>query len=171
MKRNDDTNQSYRAFWEKFCTEKYPTILEMARYLTGGDEDRALDIAQTVVFRLLKYAPRPAGVANIEGYVFRAAQNAFKDSLRAVNDLNQPAPEEKNEPSQPFTLEPRLLAALRSDKNLEALAMTKDPQLRATQELRAQGFTFPQIASQLGEPVRRTRYRWYAYQAMLKRKK
>lgn len=170
MSRNDDEKLRYRQFWEKFCMEKYPTILEMARYLTGGNEDQAFDIAQTVVFRLLKYAPQPAGVANVEGYVFRTAQNAFKDSLRAVNSLNQPAPEEKSELPQPFTLESRLLDTLRSKENLEALAMTRDPKLRATQELRAQGFTFPEIANKLGESVRRTRSRWYAYKAMLRDK-
>ena len=169
MSRNDDEKPAYRQFWEKFCTEKYPTILEMARYLTAGNEDRALDIAQTVIYRLLKYAPQPAGVANIEGYVFRTAQNAWRDSVRAVKDLDQPELDWK-EPSQPFTLEPRVLEALRREENLEVLAMTKDPKLRVTQELRAQGFTFPQIAEQLGENVNHTRYRWYKHKGMLKRK-
>src|SRR5262245_57665057 len=99
MNSDDETTKRYRVFWEKFCTEKYPLILEKARYVTGGNEDHAYDIAQTVVYRLLKYAP--VGVGNIEGYVFTAAQNAWRDSLRAVKDLNQPDPEGKDEPPQP----------------------------------------------------------------------
>lgn len=169
MSNDDETKRRYRVFWEKYCTERYPTILERARYVTAGNEDHARDIAQTVVERLLRYLPEPAGIENIEGYVYRTAQNAWKDSLRAVNDLNQPNPEGK-EPSQPITLEPRLLDVLRSEEKLAALALTKDPKVRMIQKLRAEGFTFPQIAGQLGEPVRQTRYRWYKYQATLKRK-
>jgi DNA-directed RNA polymerase specialized sigma24 family protein len=168
MSSDDETKRRYRVFWEKFCTERYPRILEMARYVTGN-EDHAHDIAQTVVERLLRYLPQPA---NVEGYVYTMAQNAWKDSLRAVNSLNQPKPE-GNEPSQPSSLEPRLRDVLRSEENLKVLALTKDakdPKVRITQALRAQGFTFPQIANQLGEKVRQTRYRWYKYQTMLKRK-
>jgi DNA-directed RNA polymerase specialized sigma24 family protein len=169
MSSDDETKRRYRVFWEKFCTERYPTILEKARYLTAGNEDHARDIAQTVVERLLRYLPQPL---NVEGYVYTMAQNAWKDSLRAVNKLNQPNPE-GNEPSQPSKLAPQLRDLLRSEENLKVLELTKDPKnpkVRITQKLLAQGFTFPQIADRLGEKVRQTRYRWYKYQAMLKRK-
>lgn len=164
MSSDDETKRRYRAFWEKFCTERYSLILEKARYVTGN-EDHAHDIAQTVVERLLRYLPQPA---NIEGYVYTMTQNAWKDSLRAVNKLSQPDPE-GNEPSRPSKLTPRLRDVLGSQENHAALALIKDPKVQMIQKLRAQGFTLPEIADQLGEPVRHIRYLWYQYRAMLKR--
>lgn len=166
-------NPRYRSFWDRVCTEKYPTILNMARYLTGGNEDRARDLAQTVVWRLLHYCPPPATVLNVPAYLFRTTRNAWKDSLQAVNELSLTELEKNSSVPQPVSLEARILNELDRERSLRAFELGEESETEKffrTVELRAQGFTFPEIAGLLQENVRNTRYRWYRHHANLRRR-
>lgn len=166
-------NPRYRRFWDKVCTEKYPAILNMARYLTAGNEDRARDLAQTVVWRILHYCPPPATVTNVPGYLFRITKNAWRDSLQAVNELSLTELEKNSSMPQPVSLEARLLRELERERTLRAFVLSEESEtekLLQTLELRLQGFTFLDIARLLQEGVSQTRYRWYKHRANLRRR-
>ena len=151
----------YRRFWQRVTSNKYDRILEIARCFTRNITD-AQDLAQTVVFRLLKYCPKPIRIINLDSYIFISTRHAWLDSQPSHKEIKF-SELRKTDAPQISVLDPNLERFLETCdiKALVGKAVSNDTQLMRTKILLEAGYKLPEIAKLLGEPVRRTRHRWY----------
>lgn len=159
-----------RRFWKRVVANRYEKILEIARRFTRNISD-AQDLAQTVILRLLQYAPKPARIINIDAYIFTSTKHAFLDSQRhsqrevVFSDLK------KDDLPETGVLDPNINTFLATCdiKALEQKAESNEAKLLQTKILIGARFKLPEIAILLNEPVRRTRFRWYKYRSAMRR--
>lgn len=151
-----------RTFWERVTTCRYERILKIAGRFTNINE--AEDLAQSVIFRLLKYCPKPIRIINLDAYIFASTKNAWLDSQRQKKEINFSELKKRDLPKI-AVLDPNLTNFLETC-DIKALVKKSEPnntKLLQTKIWIQAGFTLPDIAIMLNEPVRRTRYRWYRY--------
>jgi DNA-directed RNA polymerase specialized sigma24 family protein len=159
----------HRRFWKRVVANRYERILEIARRFTRDVSD-AQDLAQTVILRLLQYAPKPVRIINIDAYIFTSTKHAFLDSqCRPEVEINFSDLRKEDIP-ETGVLDPNInrFLATCDIKALEQKVESNAAQLLQTKILIGAGFKLPQIAILLNEPVRTTRYRWYKYRNTLR---
>ena len=157
-----------RRFWRHATASRYERIVEIARRFTKDLND-ARDLAHAVIFRLLKYCPKPIRIINLDAYIYVSVRNEFLDSQRRQKEIDFSTLEEISAP-ETAVLDQNITRFL-ATCDLEALMQktgTNDPNLLRTMILIGAGYDIPQIAQLLNEPVRRTRYRWYRYRGRLR---
>jgi len=151
-----------RRFWERVTTCRNEKILEIARRFTNINEAR--DLAQTVIFRLLKYCPKPVRIINLDAYIFASTKNAWLDSQRPKKEISFSELKKTDLPKIAVS-DPNLTKFLETC-DIKALVKKSEPnntKLLQTKIWIQAGFSLPDIARMLNEPIRRTRYRWYRY--------
>jgi RNA polymerase sigma-70 factor (ECF subfamily) len=129
---------------------------ELRRFFRArcGDGDLAAELVQEVAARLVTAAPRLDPERNTRGYLFRVAQNVWRDHLRreivrrtsagqvAGREITQaPAADER-------VLEQDLVRALR-----HAVAALPKSQREVLELRQEEGITFREIAERLGRPL------------------
>lgn len=151
-----------RIFWDRYVVEVYPSLLSVALVLQNNDVSKAQDLVQTVIARILNYAP-DKNKENPLNYLKRALKNAWHDAHRkTVPEVSLEALAE-SDPDNP---------ALRVPADIEEKLIAKfgglisaggSGKLSQTMKLRNAGHTFQETADILGEPVSRTKYRVYTH--------
>ena len=159
----------HRKYWRSIIAKRYERILVVARHFTRNHSD-AWDLAQTVVLRLLKYCPRPVRIINLDAYIFTSVRNAWLDSQRPNEEISF-ADLKSTDPPQVVDLDPNLehVFEVCNVKALMKKSAPNDLGLLRTIILRQEGYSLPEIAKILGEPVRRTRARWYRHRECQRR--
>ena len=159
----------YRRFWKRVVANRYEKIFEIARRFTRNISD-AQDLAQTVILRLLQYAPKPVRIINIDAYIFTSTKHAFLDSQRRPQREINFSDLRKEDIPEAGVLDPNITRFL-ATCDIKALAQkveSDDAKLLQTKILVGAGFKLPEISMLLNEPVRRTRYRWYKHRNALR---
>jgi len=129
---------------------------DLRRYFLArcGDREQADEMAQEVAARLVTAAPRLDSERNTRGYLFRTAQNVWRDHLRQQlfrrGAHARLAREESREvpAADSAVLERELLAALR-----HAVALLPPPQREVLELRHREGITFREIAERLNRPM------------------
>lgn len=152
-----------RRYWRRVTARKYEKIFEIARCFTKNISD-AQDLAQTVILRLLKYCPKPVRIINLDAYIYVSAKHAWLDLQRPQREISFSDLKKADLPKV-AALDPQLTRILETCdiKALMGRTEISDAKLLQTKIWIEAGFSLPDIALMLDEPVRRTRYRWYKY--------
>ena len=160
----------YRRFWRQVTAERYDKILGFARRFTKDITD-AHDLAQTVVWRLLKYCPNPVRVIDVDAYIWTSTKHLALDLRRAQKEISFSNLRKTDSP-QIAVLDPNITRFL-EEGDLNSLAQkTKTADAKAAktkalvlqiQILVGEGYKLPAIAKRLNQPVRTIRYRWYQH--------
>ena len=152
-----------RRYWRRVIARQYEKIFEIARCFTKNISD-AQDLAQTVILRLLKYSPKPVRIINLDAYIYVSTKHAWLDLQRPRREISFSDLKKADLPKV-AALDPNLSKFLETCdiKALMGRKEVNDAKLLQTKILIEAGFSLPDIALMLDEPVRRTRYRWYKY--------
>jgi len=152
-----------RRYWRRVTARRYEKIFEIARCFTKNISD-AQDLAQTVILRLLKYCPKPVRIINLDAYIYVSTKHAWLDLQLPHREISFSELKKADLP-QVAALDPKLSRFLATCdvKKLMERNKVNDAKLLQTKIWIEAGFSLPDIAFMLDEPVRRTRYRWYKY--------
>ena len=163
-----------RRFWREVTASRYEKILDFARRFTKNISD-AHDLAQTVVWRLLKYCP-PVRVIHLDAYIWVSTRNAALDLRRANKEISFSDLRKADAP-QIAVLDPHISRFL-AECDLQAIApknKATNPKLLERRALVLQirilvqaGHKLPAIAKRLNQPLRRIKYYWYQERQALK---
>lgn len=159
----------YRRFWRQVTAERYEKILGFARSFTKNITD-AHDLAQTVVWRLLKYCPNPVRVINVDAYIWASTRHLAMDLRRAQREISFSSLR-KADASQIAVpdanimrfLEECDLTALAPKTNAADAKAAKKALVLQIKILVGEGYKLPAIAKRLNQPVRRIRHYWYEH--------
>jgi DNA-directed RNA polymerase specialized sigma24 family protein len=160
----------YRRFWRQVIAERYENILGFARRLTKDISD-AHDLAQTVVWRLLKYCPNPVRVCNLDAYIWASTKHVASDLRHAQKEITFSDLRKADSP-QVAVLDANIETFL-AECDTEALTpKTRVANTKAAEKkslvlqikiLVGEGYNLPAIAKHLNQPIRRVRQYWYEH--------
>jgi RNA polymerase sigma-70 factor, ECF subfamily len=166
--RNED------ATWESFCLLSYGKLLARARKLTNGDVDKAGDLVQETILRILSYPPILADIKEPLAYLFRIMRNAWVDQARRMigihlESLDDPLNVELHKKLP--VVQPEVQRNLENKELLEAIKRLRgglSPREKRLLKLIVEGKEREEIAHIVGEDVRIIRADWNALMAKLR---
>ena len=173
MTRKDggSRRQQFRPYWDKVCVDLYPLIFSCALRLTNFDLDRARDLAQAVVLRLLRLCPDPGTVRNQNGFLRQTTRNLWIDSRQRpeinIDDFRE------SDPGNPlFKIDPEVLSILKKEEFFDLLPRKAGAVSDADWhllDLFLKGHTLPEIATMMGWTMGSTRLRWLKVTAAMRK--
>jgi RNA polymerase sigma factor (sigma-70 family) len=159
------------AFWEKTYIENFATLCSRAsRRLTNGNPVEAEDAVSEAFARVMRYAPNPDAIKSVVPYLWTVvkrvwtAQQVRLSTTRTEHLEDLDAEEIERIPA--VRVEPDIQMVLEKEAFQLELRMTLGPmslEEKALVDLFLKGFSLDEIASTLGEDVKRTRFRWYKF--------
>lgn len=148
--------------WEKLFLEFYGWMYAYARSLYRGLTDRADDLVQETVVRILKCPRKPGDLRSPRAYVITTMQSAFRDDLRK----SKRAPLDSLDDPKNVALQAKLVSHSTVERDLEKrelLDAMRQQSARLSQHERRlldmllDGQTHEDISEALGEDIRITR--------------
>lgn len=159
------------AFWEKAFSENFATLCSRAsRRLTNGNPVDAEDAVSEAFVRVMRYTPNPDAIKSVVPYLWTivkrvwTAQQVRLSTTRTVRLEDLDADEIERIPA--VRVEPDIQMVLEKEDFLLELRMTLGPlslDEKALLDLFLEGLSLDEIATTLGEDVKRTRFRWYKF--------
>jgi DNA-directed RNA polymerase specialized sigma24 family protein len=165
-----------RRFWRQVIENRYTRIFEFARRFTKNISD-ANDLAQTVVWRLLKYSPKPVRVVNLDAYIWASTRNAALDLRKAQKEINFSDLRKTDSPQlavpdpniNKFMAECDVKALAPKITATTAKALQRRALVLQIRILKEAGHNLPEIAKRLNQPIRRVRHYWYQERQALRK--
>ena len=161
------------ALWEEAYTANFDTLCSRARQLlTNGNLSQAEDAVSDAFVRIMRYVPNPQKIDTPESYWWTTVKRVWV-TQQARPEVAKTASLDEMEPETVDSL-PAVQVEPEIIKKLEAVTARKELRIklgplsleeRTLIQGRLEGYSFGEIAEQLGENVKLTRFRWHKLKA------
>jgi len=156
----------YRRFWSKVTTERYKELLGYARYLTNGDESRALDLVQLVILRIFQYLPNPAKIKRTKFFLIASLRNCWIRSRKRNEEVSLDQAYEEMIEIPSLTIS----SSIQKKIELTQIVDTERENMKAIfpdfdrlYEMKLMGFSFREINEALGRDGRFAEAIWQRF--------
>lgn len=155
-------------FWEETYSRNFKKLCSRAsRRLTRGRMAEAEDIVSDTFMKVMLTKENPGEIDHPLQYLWKAIQRAWfsqqarreAGSTAHLEDMSMKALEKL----PGVKLEPKVLKTLECEEALQAMMCKFGPMSlkeRTMVQMRVEGFSFTEIAKELGEDLKTTRLRW-----------
>ena len=156
------------AFWTKVYADNFRRLCARAsRVLTSGDSSEAEDAVSEAFFRAMRYVRNPEEIGNIGSYLWTAVKRVWTSQQSRLNEsrtdrLDDLSADEIDSLAA-VQVEPKIQAMLEQEEALAQFRLKLGPislEEATTIEMRRQGYSFEEIAAELGEDIKLVRMRW-----------
>lgn len=159
------------SFWENAYSRNFAGLCARARRkLTHGNAYEAEDAVSDAFLKII--SKNPEGVQNPISYWWTTIKRVWFDqqirSNLAKTDYIEDMGLESIENLTAVRIEPEVLSILEGEDSWRAFRLKLGPLSLSEQQLvkgKLDGLSFEQIARQMGEDIKRTRFRWYRLRA------
>jgi RNA polymerase sigma factor (sigma-70 family) len=160
-------------FWEHAYMENFPTLCARAsRQLTKGNTVDAEETVSEAFARVMRYAVRPEVIENPLSYLWTvvkrvwSTQKVSKDKamLESLDSMSAEAIDR----IAAVSVEPEVLKMLDQDENRNQLKLKLGPlslQERQLVDFYLKGYSWNEVADELGVDVKQIQFRWYRFTA------
>lgn len=157
--------------WEKAYTENFASLCARARRtLTKGNSFAAEDAVSDAFLRIS--SKNPDAITSPASYWWTTIKRVWLDQQTGLSVSNTDYLEDMSpeavENLAAVRVEPEVIKNLEREESWRAMRLKLGPLTLTEQKLvrgRLEGYSFEEIAAQLGEDVKRTRFRWYKLRA------
>jgi len=161
------------ALWERAYTENFATLCFRAqRKLTNGNSFQAEDAVSEAFVRIMRYVTNPETIQSPVSYWWTTIKRVWAVQQAKPNAANTVYLEDMDadvlESLPAVQVEPEILSALAKADAQRELRFRLGPLSLEERQLvagRLEGYSFAEIANQLGEDVKLTRFRWHKLKA------
>lgn len=158
-------------YWAQVYTDNFATLSSKAsRQLTKGNSFDAEDAVNEAFTRVMRYVQDPETIQNSFAYLWTAVRRVWSAQQARLNtsrtDRLEDMSEESLESLAALRVEPEVLGELAKEASLRELRVKLGPLSLQEATLVSrwlEGYSFQEIAAELGEDVKRTRFRWYRF--------
>jgi RNA polymerase sigma factor (sigma-70 family) len=157
------------AFWGKAYSDNFATLCGRARRkLTNGNSYEAEDAVSEAFVRVMRYAQNPESIQSPVSYWWTAVKRVWaaqQDRLEISRTDHLEDMSAANLESLPsLRVDPEVLGELKREESQRDLRLKLGPLSLQEETLLTrylEGYSLAEIATELNEDVKRTRFRWY----------
>ena len=168
-----NTLTANETFWEHAYTANFETLCARAsRQLTKGNLADAEDTVSEAFTRVMRYAVKPEIIENTLSYLWTVVRRVWTTQQKlaentVVESLDGLSPATVD--SLPAVrVEPQAVKLLEQEETLQQLKLKLGPLTLGEKQLvdlYLKGFSWAEIADELGEDVKHVQFRWYRFVA------
>lgn len=156
------------AFWAQAYADNFSRLCSRAnRRLTAGNFAEAEDTVSEAFVRVMKYRPDPGAIKNVGSYLWTTVKRVWASQQVRLRTSRTQHLEDMNtdeiESLAAVQIAPEILTLLDQEEIRNQFRLRLGPlSLREETlvDLRRQEYSFEEIAAQLNEDVKFTRFRW-----------
>lgn len=168
-----NTSTANATFWEQAYIDNFSTLCARAsRQLTKGNHVDAEDTVSEAFARAMRYAVKPEMIENTLSYLWTVVKRVWTTQKatenRAMLDSLDGLSAETVESLAAIRVEPEVLKLLDLEETRRQLNLKLGPITLEEQQLvdfRLKGYSWTEIADELGEDVKHVQFRWYRFTA------
>lgn len=166
------------AFWAKAYADNFMRLCSRAnRRLTSGNFAEAEDTVSEAFVRVMRYTQNPGAIQNVGSYLWTTVKRVWTSQQVRLSTSRTQHLEDMNideiESLAAVQIAPEIQTFLEQEEIRTQFRLRLGPlSLREETlvELRRQGYSFEEIAAQLKEDVKFTRFGWYKLIARQRRR-
>lgn len=173
MHGHANTSTATATFWEQAYNANFATLCAKAsRYLTKGNVDDAEETVSEAFARAMQYDVKSKVIDNPFSYLWTIVRNVWTTKVTGadateVDSLNALSADVIDSQSA-IQVEPAVFRVLEQEETRRQLKLKLGPMTLAEQQLvdfRLKGYSWSEVAEELGEDVKKIQFRWYRFTA------
>jgi DNA-directed RNA polymerase specialized sigma24 family protein len=173
MHGHANTSTATATFWEQAYINNFATLCARAsRQLTKGNIDDAEDTVSEAFARAMRYAVQPEVIANPVSYMWTIVKRVWTTKKTGADETEVGSLEALSvdaiESQRAVRVEPEVFRVLEEEETRRQLKLKLGPLTLEEQQLidfRLKGYSWSEVAEELGEDVKKIQFRWYRFTA------
>lgn len=173
MHGHADTSTATATFWEQAYTDNFAALCARASWqLTKGNVDDAEDTVSEAFARAMRYAVQPEVIANPVSYMWTIVKRVWTTKVTGAGEAEVDSLDALStdaiESQRAIRVEPEVFRVLEQEETRRQLKLKLGPITLQEQQLvdfRLKGYSWSEVAEELGEDVKKIQFRWYRFTA------